>query len=78
MLPRASWRRMITDYLGRAMPVDRFMQQCLAVHPTLRILMASGFSPADARISRVKPDRFIQKPFTMDELRQEVEAALTV
>jgi FixJ family two-component response regulator len=58
------------------MAIDRFLDRCIAVHPGLRILMATGFGEIDMRLSRTKPDRFLQKPFTADELRREVEIAL--
>ena len=74
---RAKPDLLITDYCGLSMSVDQFMRDCLLVHPTLRILMASGFSRTDMRFSQPKPDRFIQKPFTPEELRREVTAALT-
>lgn len=67
---------LITDFLGHAMPVERFLQRCLEIHPTLRILMASGSCPTAGQFPQATPDRFIQKPFTPDELRQEVRAAL--
>jgi CheY-like chemotaxis protein len=67
---------LITDYRGVSMSIDRFMHQCLLVHPTLRILMASGFSQTEVRFSSVRPDRFIEKPFTPDDLLREVRAAL--
>ena len=67
---------LITDCLGHSMPVDRFIRHCLLVHPVLRILLASGFSQKDAWFSNVRPDRFIQKPFTLDELQWEVKAAM--
>jgi DNA-binding response OmpR family regulator len=67
---------LITDYIGISMPIDEFMQGCRAIHPGLRILMASGFGQQDMRPLRVKPDRFIQKPFTPEELRREVRAIL--
>jgi len=67
---------MITDYLGVSMPIHGFIQQCREVHPTLRILMASGFSKPNLGFTRLLSDRFIQKPFTPDELQQEVHAAL--
>jgi CheY-like chemotaxis protein len=67
---------LITDYVGYSMPLDEFMQHCLALHPTLRILMASGYNPVHMRFSLQRPDRFIQKPFTAHEFVQEVEAAL--
>jgi CheY-like chemotaxis protein len=67
---------LITDYLGFPMPADEFMQACREVHPWLRILMASGFDQGDMRLSRVKPDRFIRKPFSPEEFRHEVSAVL--
>ncbi len=67
---------LIMDYLGDAMPADRFIQRCRSVHPALRILMASGFSLNEARFSCVRPDRFIQKPFTAEEFQEEVRAVL--
>jgi DNA-binding NtrC family response regulator len=67
---------LITDCFGRPMPVDRFICHCRAVHPALRILMASGLSPMDESVTNVRTDRFIHKPFTLDELQQEVSAAL--
>lgn len=68
---------LITDDLGHAMPVEEFMQHCRVVHPTLRILMASGYSSTRVRFSRARPDRFLPKPFTLEELQREVTAALT-
>ncbi len=67
---------LIMDCIGDEMPADRFMQCCLDVHPSLRILMTSGFSQSDVRFTRAKPDRFLRKPFTADEFLAEVEAAL--
>jgi len=67
---------LIIDYLGDPMPADRFMQCCVIAHPSLRILMASGLAQSEVRFSGVRPDRFIQKPFTAEEFLQEVRAAL--
>jgi hypothetical protein len=58
------------------MPVDQFLHQCLMVHPALRILMVSGFKRADIRFSQASPDRFIEKPFSNEELKREVKAVL--
>jgi CheY-like chemotaxis protein len=69
---------LITDYFSHAMFVDGFMRRCLLAHPTLRILVASGFNPTDARFLYIRPDRFIQKPFTAEEFLREVKAALSV
>ena len=67
---------LITDYLGRGMTADEFMQACRAIHPGLRILLASGFNPEEMTLLRARPDRFLQKPFSPDEFQREVRAAL--
>jgi len=67
---------LITDYIGLSMPIDKFMVACRGLYPELPILMASGFYELDMRPLRVKPNRFIQKPFTPEELRRAVKAAL--
>jgi len=76
---KADWRRpalLITDYLGVSMAADEFMHACRLVHPSLRILMASGFNQEDMRFFQTRPDSFIQKPFTPEELRQQIRSAL--
>src|SRR5215471_10775200 len=65
---------LITNYHGFSMPIDRFIQACRLIHPTLRILMASGYEQSAMRFSRVKPDRIIHKPFTPEELQEAVKA----
>ena len=69
---------LITDYVGLSIPVDRFMRHCRIVHPALRILMITGLSLTEAQFSEARPDRFIQKPFTVARLRREVGAVLAV
>ena len=76
---KADWNKpdlLITDYRGLSMPVDQFLHQCLLVHPALRILMVSGFSRAHLRFSKAKPDRFMEKPFTPEQLQREVKDIL--
>ena len=67
---------LITDYSGLSMPVDEFLQQCLAMVPGLRILMVSGFNETNMHFGLVRPDRFIEKPFAIEEFTQEVNAVL--
>ena len=67
---------LITDYLGVSMPIERFIEQCRAAHPQIRILMASGCHEPDLKLSSLPPGRYIQKPFTPEELQQEVQATL--
>jgi DNA-binding NtrC family response regulator len=63
---------LITDYGGPSMPVEQFMHRCRAVHPALRILMISGFRRTDILFSRMRPDRYMEKPFGIDQFRREV------
>jgi CheY-like chemotaxis protein len=67
---------LITDYRNASMPVDRFIDGCLRVHPGLRILMVSGYAGADARLSPAGAVRYLPKPFTSEEFRREVANAL--
>jgi len=67
---------LITDYVGFSMAVDEFIRHCREAHPGLRILMASGCLAPDEDIVHPLADRFIQKPFTAEELQREVQAAL--
>ncbi len=66
---------LITDYCGPVMPVCVFLQRCLIVHPTLRILMASGFNELGSGLCPVRPHRFLQKPFAATEFLHEIKAA---
>lgn len=67
---------LITDYLGASMPINGFIHNCRVAHPQLRILMASGCHEAEVEFVHPMLDRFIQKPFTVEEFRREVQAAL--
>jgi CheY-like chemotaxis protein len=67
---------LIMDYLGHPMPTERFMERCRFLHPTLRILVATGFNEFDRRLPSVRPDGFIQKPFTAKAFLQQVRATL--
>jgi len=76
---KADWNKpdlLITDYRNPSMPIDQFLQQCLIVHPALRILMVSGFRRTEVRLSHAKPDRFLEKPFTNEQLKREIKAVL--
>jgi CheY-like chemotaxis protein len=75
-IARSKPELLITDYRGASMSADQFLHQCRGIHPNLKILMASGFSRGELQLLRESPDRFIQKPFTLEEFLQEVRAAL--
>ena len=66
-----------TDYMGVSVPVDEFVRTCRLIHPGLRILMITGLDPSSLRLARIRPDRLLQKPFTTEQLEQEVKAALS-
>jgi CheY-like chemotaxis protein len=67
---------LITDWVGSSMSIGRFVECCLVVCPSLRILMVSGYSQADVRFPRAGSDRFIQKPFIVKEFLQRVRSTL--
>jgi CheY-like chemotaxis protein len=67
---------LVMDHLGNTLSTDRFMKLCLQICPGLRILMASGLHQDDLWFASVRPDRFLQKPFTPDEFLREVKVAL--
>ena len=67
---------LITDWIGPSMSAERFVECCLVVCPSLRILMVSGYSQADVRFPQAGSDRFIQKPFTVKEFLQRVRYTL--
>ena len=67
---------LITDNRNSSMPTDEFLRNCRAVHASLKILMATGFDLYEARSAAEMPDGFLKKPFTFDELRDEVRALL--
>jgi CheY-like chemotaxis protein len=67
---------LITDCVGPSMSFDRFLECCLVVYPSLRILMISGYSQTDVRFPRTESDRSIQKPFTIEEFLRRVRATL--
>ena len=67
---------LITDLHNPSMRIEPFLEQCVEAHPELRILMVTGFGYHRAWCFSVKPDRFLPKPFTPEELRRAVEATL--
>jgi len=67
---------LITDLHNPTMRIEPFLEQCVAARPGLRILLVSGFGYHQGWCFSVKPDRFLPKPFTPEELRHAVDATL--
>jgi DNA-binding NtrC family response regulator len=67
---------LITDYFNGPMPVDEFIRDCLILHAELRILLASGFNEIDSWLTPATTRWVLRKPFTAEEFRREVNAAL--
>jgi len=67
---------LILDVFTNAMSIRRFVRSCLAVHPSLHLLIAGGAELNDARFPGAQRARFIQKPFTAHEFLREVKAVL--
>jgi DNA-binding response OmpR family regulator len=69
-------RLLILDYLGHPMSAERFIGRFRKIHPTVRILMASGLNACRWRSQCAGPDHFIQKPFTTKSFLAAVRFAI--
>ena len=69
---------LITDFHGVSMSVEEFMSRCRVIHPSLKILMVTGFDKTALRFCRERPDQFLQKPFALDELQRRVRAVMSL
>ena len=67
---------LITDYLGGSLPIDEFLHACRQAHPQLRILMASGLVPDAMHFCLTRPDGFLLKPFSLEDLEVAVNTVL--
>jgi DNA-binding NtrC family response regulator len=67
---------LVTDCLGGSIPVDEFLNECRALNPNLRILMASGLNKRHMTLARDRKIRFIQKPFSPSEFIEAVQLVL--
>jgi DNA-binding response OmpR family regulator len=67
---------LIVDYLGNSMLAEQFIHRCREVCPGLQIMMASGLGQSELRFTSVSAERFLQKPFAVEEFLREVRAAL--
>jgi CheY-like chemotaxis protein len=65
---------LITDYDGYPISAEQLMVESRQVQPDLKILMASGYPEFCLNFSGVRPDRFLPKPFGLDQLVTEVRA----
>jgi CheY-like chemotaxis protein len=65
---------LITDYDGYPISAEQLMAECRQTQPDLKILMASGYPECCLNFSGVRPDRFLPKPFGLDQLVAEVRA----
>jgi two-component system, OmpR family, response regulator len=64
---------LITDYLGYPISAEQLMDECRRVEPGLKILMATACVEGSLRFVGARPDRFLQKPFGIDQLMAEVK-----
>ncbi len=69
---------LITDCFGPSMPIEEFIRACRIVHPNVRILMASGNDEPHPRFSSIGSDRFIKKPFTLNEFLRVVSELMPI
>ena len=67
---------LITDFIGRPIGADLFMQRCRAQHSQIKILMITGCDRSCLQDCVAKPDRFLEKPFRLESMLTEVGGLL--
>jgi len=67
---------LITDFIGRPIGADLFMQRCRTQYPQIRILMVTGCDRSCLQDCVAKPDRFLEKPFRLESMLTEVGGLL--
>jgi CheY-like chemotaxis protein len=68
---------LITDYAMHSMDGMALMQACRKLNPRQKILLISGTVDESVyRDSRVKPDRFLAKPYQSKQLAEAVKELL--
>jgi len=65
---------LITDFFGRSLSANLFLQDFRREHPQIKVLMATGCDQSCLQSCVAKPDRFLQKPFALHLLLREVAA----
>lgn len=68
---------LITDFIGRPISADLFMQRFRNEHPQVKVLMATGWDQSCLESCVSKPDGFLQKPFDLQLLLMEVDALVS-
>ena len=69
---------LITDVQMPGLDGVALIERGLALHPKLRVVLMSGFADEIGRAAHLKPRiaRVISKPFTLEQIRSAVKAAL--
>ena len=67
---------LISDFIGRPIGADLFMQRCRAQHPQIKVLMVTGCEQGCLVNCVAKPDRFLEKPFRLESMLTEVGGLL--
>jgi two-component system, cell cycle response regulator CpdR len=69
---------LITDVQMPGLDGVALIERSLALHPRLRVVLMSGFADEIGRAAHLKPRiaRIISKPFTLEQIRSAVKAAL--
>jgi CheY-like chemotaxis protein len=65
---------LVTDYVGYPISAEQLMSECRRIQPDLKILMVSGCPTDYLSFDKVQPDRFLPKPFRLEQLLVEVRA----
>ncbi|HOX55487.1 MAG TPA: response regulator [Candidatus Paceibacterota bacterium] len=65
---------LITDYDGYPITAEELMRACRRIQPGLKILMSSGYLESRMHFTHIRPDRYLPKPYRIEELMATVEA----
>jgi len=76
--PTAHFDVLITDVQMPGLDGVALIEKGLAFNPKLRVVLMSGFADEIGRAAHLKPRiaRIISKPFTLEQIRSAVKAAL--
>jgi DNA-binding response OmpR family regulator len=66
----------VLDMTMPGMSGEQVMRELRSAHPSLSVLVATGYGEGAARAAMPERTAFLRKPFTMAELLRAVRAAL--
>ena len=63
---------LLTDIVMPGVPGPELARYFLGLHPEIKVLYMSGYPEAAGAVPLLSPDKFMQKPFTVEQLLRRV------